>query len=321
VLILSHADVHAALSPEACERAMRDVLATHARGATHLPLRWAIAPPRAAGLMGLMPAWGPAADGRAAEFALKVVCVMRDNPARGLDAHQGVVALFDGETGVPEAILDASAVTEIRTAAVTAVATDLLARAGARALAILGAGVQARAHVRALRGTREFTEIRAYAPTAAHVRALDGVTPCGSAEEAVRGADVVVTATNSRTPVVRHEWLSPGAHINAIGASLPSAHEIEPATFAEAAVFADSRESVCAEAGEYRLVVQRGLIDGELHIRAELGELLAGSHRGRASEDELTLFRSLGIAVEDLGAARSAVDAARELGIGIEMEP
>ena len=319
MLILSHADVRAALSPEACERAMREVLAGHARGATHVPLRWAIAPPGAAGLMGLMPAWGPGADGRAAEFALKVVCVMRDNPARGLDAHQGVVALFDGETGVPEAILDASAVTEIRTAAVTAVATDLLARADARVLAILGAGVQARAHLRALRGTREFTEIRVYAPTAAHVRALSAVTACGSAEEAVRDADVVVTATNSRTPVLRHEWLSPGAHINAIGASMPSAHEIEPETFAAAAVFADSRESVRAEAGEFRLAAERGLIDGERHIRAELGELLAGSHHGRSNEVELTLFRSLGIAVEDLAAARSAVDTARELGIGVEV--
>jgi ornithine cyclodeaminase len=321
VLILSHADVRAALSPEACERAMRDVLASRARGATHQPLRSVMAPPSAGGLMGLMPAWGPARDGAAAEFALKVVCVMRGNPARGLDAHQGVVVLFDGETGLPEAVLDASAVTEIRTAAVTAVATDLLARPGARVLAILGAGVQARAHVRALRTTREYTEIRAYAPTAAHVGALDSVTPCATAEEAVRGADVVVTATNSRTPVLRHEWLTPGAHVNAIGASMPSAHEIEPETFAEAAVFADSRESVRTEAGEYRLAVERGLIKGEDHIRAELGEVLAGLHGGRAGERELTLFRSLGIAVEDLAAARSAVDAARELGIGIEVAP
>jgi ornithine cyclodeaminase len=299
---------------------MRAVLAGHAQGKAHLPLRSVMAPPGANGLMGLMPAWGPAANGRAAEFALKVVCIMRGNPARGLDAHQGLVALFDGATGVPEAILDASALTEIRTAAVTAVATDLLARADAGVLAILGAGVQARAHVRALRATREFTEIRAYAPTAAHVLALDSVVTCGTAEEAVRDADVVVTATNSRTPVLRHEWLSPGAHLNAIGASVPSAHEIEPETFAEAVVFADSRESVRAEAGEYRLAVERGLIDGERHIRAELGELLAGTHRGRESEHELTLFRSLGIAVEDLAAARSAVDTARELGIGTEVE-
>ncbi len=306
MLILSHADVHAALSPEACAEAMRDVLAAHARGETYMPLRSVMRPPEAAGLMGLMPAWGP---GR---FALKVVCVMPGNPARGLDAHQGVVALFDGDTGVPEAILDASALTEIRTAAVTAVATDALARPGARVLAILGAGVQARAHLRALRDTRQFAEIRTYAPT----RRLDGATACPTAEAAVRGADVVVTATNSRTPVVRDEWLSPGTHINAIGASTPAAHEIEPETFARATVFADSRESVAAEAGEYLRARERGL---PAEVAAELGEVLTGAHSGRASDDELTLFRSLGIAVEDLAAARAAVDAARERGLGTEV--
>jgi ornithine cyclodeaminase len=306
VLILSHAEVHAVLSPEACEQAMREILAARAHGETYMPLRSVMAPPQATGLMGLMPAWG---DG---QLALKAVCVMPSNPARGLDTHQGVVALFDVETGVPEAILDASAVTEIRTAAVTAVATDLLARRDARVLAILGAGVQARAHLRALRTKRAFTEIRAYAPT----RRLDGATACATAEEAVRGADVVVTATNSRTPVLRHEWLSPGTHLNAIGASTPNVHEIEPETFAGATVFADSRESVHHEAGEYRLAVQRGLT---AHVTAELGEVLIHAHPGRASDGELTLFRSLGIAIEDLAAARTAVHAARERRIGTEV--
>jgi ornithine cyclodeaminase len=238
---------------------------------------------------------------------------MPENPARGLDTHQGVVALFDPETGIPEAILNASAVTEIRTAAATAVATDALARRDARVLAILGAGVQARAHLRALQPVREFTEIRAYAPT----HALDGATACASAEEAVRGADVVVTATNSRAPVVRHDWLGPGTHLNAIGASMPSASEIEPETFAAATVFADSRESVEHEAGEYRLARQLGIPSG---VEAELGEVLIGAHPGRASDTELTLFRSLGIAVEDLAAARAAVAAAREQGLGTEVQ-
>jgi ornithine cyclodeaminase len=307
VLILSHADVHAALTPEACARAMGDVLAARARGGTFMPLRSVMRPPKAPGLMGLMPAWGMD------EFALKVVCVMPSNPARGLDAHQGVVALFDGQTGVPEAILDGSAITEIRTAAVTAVATDLLARKGARVLAILGAGVQARAHLRALSG---FAEVRAYAPTSAHLEELGGVTPCASAEEAVRGADVVVTATSSRTPVLEHEWLSPGTHVNAIGASTPAAHEIEAETFAAATVFADSRESVENEAGEYRVARERGL---KHDVAAELGDVLTGAHPGRTSDAQLTVFRSLGIAVEDLAAARVAVNAARELGLGTEV--
>jgi ornithine cyclodeaminase len=253
-----------------------------------------------------MPAWG------SGQFSLKVVCVMPGNPARGLDTHQGVVALFDSETGVPEAILDASAVTEIRTAAVTAVATDVLARPSARVLAILGAGVQARAHLRALQSIRDFQEVRGYAP----VRELEGATPCASAEEAVRGADVVVAATNSRTPVLRHDWLAPGAHLNAIGASMPSAHEIEPETFVAATVFADSRESVYNEAGEYQLARRLGLTPD---VAAELGEVLIGEHPGRTSEDELTLFRSLGIGVEDLAAARVAVDNARAEQIGTEV--
>jgi ornithine cyclodeaminase len=285
---------------------MREILAQRARGETFMPLRSVVRPPPAAGLLGLMPAW------RSDQFALKAVCVMPGNPARGLDAHQGVVALFDPETGIPQAILNASAVTEIRTAAVTAVATEVLARPDARVLAILGAGVQARAHLRALTPIREFAEIRAYAPS----RQLDGAVACASAEEAVRGADVVVTATNSRTPVLRHDWLSPGAHLNAIGASMPSALEIEPRTFAGATVFVDSRESVEHEAGEYRLARERGLA---AEVEAELGEVLTGVHPGRTGETELTLFRSLGLAVEDLAAARTAVDAARHRGLGTEV--
>ncbi len=307
MLILSHAEVHAALSPEACEGAMRAVLSARAREETFMPLRSVMRPPEADGLLGLMPAWG------SGQFALKAITVMSGNPARGLDSHQGVVVLYDAEIGVPEAILDASAVTEIRTAAVTAVATDVLARPDARVLAILGAGVQARAHLRALRDTRAFEEIRAFAPN----RRLEGATACATAEEAVRGADVVVTATSSPTPVVRHEWLSPGVHLNAIGASVPSAYEIEPRTFAVATVFADSRESVEHEAGEYRLAAREGL---RAEVAAELGEVLVGEHPGRAGEDELTLFRSLGIAVEDLAAARAAVASARERDLGTEVE-
>ena len=172
VLILSHDDVYAALPPEACAEAMAAVLAEHARGGTYLPLRSVIMPPGAAGFMGLMPGWRGQQQDRAAVFALKAICIIPGNPARGLDAHQGLVTLFDGETGVPTAILDASAVTAIRTAAVTAVATGLLARDDARTLAILGAGVQARSHLRALANVRGFEQVRVYAPTAAHARAV-----------------------------------------------------------------------------------------------------------------------------------------------------
>jgi ornithine cyclodeaminase/alanine dehydrogenase-like protein (mu-crystallin family) len=316
VLILGHDDVVASLTPADCAAAMREVLAAHARGDAFMPLRSVMMPPGAKGFMGLMPAWR---GGESDVFALKAICLLPDNPARGLDTHQGAVTLFDGDTGVPTAILDASAITAIRTAAVTAVATDVLARSDARVLALIGAGVQGRAHLEALRTVRDFDEIRVYAPTAAHAAAL-GVGIENSAQDAVRGADVVVTATSSREPVIRREWLAPGTHVNAVGASTPSAREIDTATVAASALFPDSRESLRNEAGEFQLAIQEGLIAGEEHVRAELGEVLAGLKPGRRSDEELTLFRSLGLAVEDLAAAVHAVAAARRESLGTEVE-
>ena len=328
VLVLSHDDVLAALPPRACAEAMAAVLAGHARGETFQPLRSVMMPPDAAGLMGLMPAWRGPRDGGTAAFAVKAVCVMPGNPARGLDAHQGLVTLFDGETGEPAAILDAAAVTLIRTAAVTAVATGALARPDATTLAILGAGTQARAHLRALAGVRAFDLVRVYAPTAAHARELAGQAGdafekscvASSAADALRGADVVVTATSSREPVLRREWLAPGAHVNAVGASTPQARELDTATVAASALFCDSRESLRNEAGEFRLAIADGLIAGEEHVRAELGEVLAGLAEGRRDDAELTLFRSLGLAIEDLAAAQLAVQTATEQGLGTEIE-
>jgi ornithine cyclodeaminase/alanine dehydrogenase-like protein (mu-crystallin family) len=328
VLVLSHDDVLAALPPVQCAEAMAAVLAAHARGEAFMPLRSVMMPPGAEGFMGLMPGWRQAGEGAKASFGLKAICLMPGNPARGLDAHQGIVTLFDGEIGVPTAILDASAITEVRTAAVTAVATRLLAREDSRVLAILGAGVQAKAHLDSLLGVREFHSIRVYAPTEAHARRLVARAPAGGptvtvsagAQDAVRGADVVVTSTSSREPVLRREWLAPGTHVNAVGASTPAAREIDVETVAASALFCDSRESLRNEAGEYRLALEQGLISGEDHVRGELGEVLAGTRPGRRDPTELTLFRSLGLAVEDLAAAEHAVAGARRLGLGTEVE-
>jgi ornithine cyclodeaminase/alanine dehydrogenase-like protein (mu-crystallin family) len=330
VLILSHEDVLAALPPDQCAEAIAAVLAAHARGEAFMPLRSMMMAPGAAGLMGLMPAWRGDQGPDKAVFSLKAICLIRTNPARGLDAHQGIVTLFDGETGVPTAILDASAVTEIRTAAVTAVATRALAREEATVLAILGAGVQARSHLDALARVREFAHVRIYAPTEAHAQAVIDETTASfgdaeltvarSAELAVRGADVVVVATSSREPVLERGWLRNGAHVNAIGASTPTARELDVDTVAAAALFADSRESLRYEAGEFLLAVSEGAISGEEHVRGELGEVLAGLKPGRRDDEELTVFRSLGLAVEDLAAAEHAVANARDQGIGTEVE-
>jgi ornithine cyclodeaminase/alanine dehydrogenase-like protein (mu-crystallin family) len=324
VLILGHDDVLAALAPEQCAEAMAEVLAAHARGEALMPLRSLVRFEGAAGFMATMPAWRGGSD---PVFSLKSLCIMPGNPARGLDTHQGTVTLFDGMTGAPRAILDASAVTAVRTAAVSVVATRLLAREDARVLAILGAGVQGRAHLRALLPVRGFDEVRLFAPSSEHARAAvaaaddnPAVRVTSSAEDAVRGADVVVLATTSREPVISRDWLAPGAHVNAVGASVPSARELDVETVVASALFCDSRESLRNEAGEYRLAVEQGAIDGDDHVRGELGEVLAGIAPGRLNADELTLFRSLGLAVEDLAAAERAVAGARALGLGVEVE-
>jgi len=324
VLVLSHADVRAALTPGECERAMARVLAAHARGETYMPLRSIIRPPRTEGVMATMPAYAAGSGDGDAVFALKALCLFASNPERGLDTHQGTVTLFDGQIGVPTSILNASALTEIRTAAVTAAATRALAREDARVLAVLGAGVQARAHLRALGDVRAWDEIRAFSPTAEHVRALRDLVPglvlADSARAAVDGADVVVTATSSAEPVFEHEWLAAGAHVNAVGASTPAARELPVDTVAAATLFCDSRESLRNEAGEFRLAIEQGAISGEDHVRAELGEVLAGLAPGRRDAAELTVFRSLGLAVEDLAAGCAAVAGARRLGLGTEVE-
>jgi ornithine cyclodeaminase/alanine dehydrogenase-like protein (mu-crystallin family) len=319
VLILGHDDVLAALTPEACANAMAAVLAAHARGEALMPLRSMVKFSGAAGFMATMPAWR---GGDEPLFSLKSLCIILGNPARGLDSHQGTVTLFDGTIGAPRAILDASAVTSVRTAAVSAVATRLLAREDARVLAILGAGVQGKAHLDALLPVRSFEEVRVFAPNREHALGLAGdrATVPASAEDAVRGADVVVLATTAREPVVRRDWLAPGAHVNAVGASVATDRELDVETVAASALFCDSRESLRNEAGEYRLAVEQGAITGENHVRGELGEVLAGLAPGRLDAEELNVFRSLGLAVEDLAAAECAVERARRLGIGTEVQ-
>lgn len=318
VLVLNQQEVERLLDMAGCIEAMAEALASLARGEVQVPLRFMVHAEGGESLLGLMPAHR---GGASPLYSLKTVAVFPENPKRGLDAHQGTVTLFDGETGEVRALMNASAITAIRTAAVSAVATRLLAREDARDLAILGAGVQARTHLEALRLVRDFERVRVYSPTAEHARALaqeGGAEAVASAEEAVRGADVVVTATNSVEPVLQREWLNQGAHVNAIGGRPPQMMELDPETIAAAAFYVDRRESAEAEAGDYRSAVAEGAI-GPDHIRGEIGEVLIGAAPGRSSPDELTIFRSLGLAVEDLAAAEYVVRRARETGTGTEV--
>ena len=319
LLVLSEHDVRRLLDMESCIEAMTEILTALARDELFNPLRSVARPPDSAGFLGLMPAHRA---GQNAAYALKEIVVTPSNPTRGLDAHQGGVLLHDGETGELVALLNASPVTEIRTAAVSAIATRALAREDAGRVAILGAGVQARSHVEAMRAVLDEPEIRIWSrnlEAAERLAAEVGALASPSVDAALFGAEVVCTTTAATEPVIERRWLASGAHVNAVGACIPSARELDTETVAQASLFTDRRESCLNEAGDYVLAAKEGAI-GPDHVKAELGEVLAGMHPGRRSEDELTVFESLGIAVEDLASADLVVRRAREQGVGTEVD-
>ena len=325
ILILNHDEVVQLLPMEECIGVMREALIRLARGQVHQPLRMIVRPPDAVGVMGLMPSYMSGDD---AAYGLKTVCVFPENPSQGKDAHQGSVMLFSAETGELQAMMNASAVTAIRTAAVSGVATDLLAREDAHDLAIVGAGVQARTHLAAMSCVRSIRRCRIASRTIEHARQLVDemsdrfpfpLAAVETVEEALADADLIVTATNAKEPVLKREWISPGVHLNVVGSSSPKSREVDTATMAAAALFVDRRESTLNEAGDYLFAASEGAI-GPDHIRAELGELLTGSKRGRTSPDEITLFKSLGLAVEDLAAAAYLYKKAKELNAGTWVE-
>jgi ornithine cyclodeaminase/alanine dehydrogenase-like protein (mu-crystallin family) len=270
--------------------AMEKALIEFSAGKVTQPVRSVIKVDVAAatGFLGLMPALTPAGLG------LKAVTFYPSNAERGIPTHMATIFLVDPQTGTPLAIMDGRLITEMRTAAVSAAATKLLAPPDAKILAILGSGVQAHSHVEALRLVRQFEEIRVWSPTREHAERFAkeiGATPT-SAEEAIRGADVIVTTTNSKTPVLKGARLKPGSHVNAIGACRPDWRELDNEAMSNV-VFVDSREGALKESGD---VILSGA-----KIYAELGEALAGKVPSRANET--TIFKSLGMAVEDIAAA------------------
>lgn len=291
-----------------CIELMSDALASLARGEVFQPLRTIVRPPDARGLLGLMPAYR---HGERGAFGLKAICVFPGNPAIGKDAHQGMVILFSQETGEPLALMNASEITAIRTAAVSAVATRLLAREDAEELGIIGAGVQARTHLVALACVRPIKRARIACRNRDHAEQLVremrekvpfAIEAVGSNEEAVRDADVVVLATSAQEPVIKREWLAEGAHVNAIGTHSPQSREIDTATMAAARIFTDRRESLLNEAGDYVLAAREGAVTPD-SVVAEIGELVIGTKQGRTSSSEITLFKSLGLAIEDVVSA------------------
>jgi ornithine cyclodeaminase/alanine dehydrogenase-like protein (mu-crystallin family) len=281
---LDEAAVRRLLRMEDVIPAMEQALADFSSDKVVQPVRNIVPAAEHEGFLGLMPAYTGDALGA------KLVTFYPRN--EGVPTHHATILLFKPETGEPLASMDGRLITEVRTAAVSAVATDRLARPEASVLAIIGSGVQATSHLEALRLVRRFEEVRVWSPRNAETFARrHGVVAAASAEEAVRDAEVIVTATTSKSPVLSGGWLSPGAHINAVGAPRPDWRELDDETLRRARIYVDSREAALEESGD---VIAAG------RIFAEVGEVVAGTKPGRESEDEITLFKSLGLAVEDV---------------------
>lgn len=321
VLLLSHDEVIALLPMEECIHLMHEALVSLADGFAYQPLRTIVRPPDAAGFMGLMPAYS---SGAHRAFGLKAICIFPGNPAQGKDSHQGAVLLFSAESGELLAVMNASAVTAVRTAAVSGVATRALSCVDAEDLGVVGAGVQARVHIEAMSRVRPLKRCRVASRNFESARRLadelEGkyafpVEAVETVEAALRGADLIVTATNSAAACVRREWISDGAHLNAVGACTPNTRELDAETVAASSLFVDKIESAINEAGDYLCALREGVIAPD-HIRTELGEVLKGSKPGRTSSDEVTLFKSLGLAIEDLAATEYLYRKSKETGAG-----
>lgn len=321
VLFLGQEDVGRLLSVAGCIEVMSEAMAALARGEVHQPLRQIVRPPDAKGLLGLMPAY---IGGAEPVYGAKTGGFFPGNPALGLDPHQGCVLLFSGETGALMAVMSASEITGIRTAAMTGLATRLLAKPEASRFALVGSGHQAHWQLQAVAAVRPLASVKVAARTLASAQAFVAAEQAkhgfameavASVEAAVRDADIVVTVTNAREPVLRREWIAPGTHINAVGSSTPSHCEIEPALMGQVALFVDRRESTLNESGDYLNAARAGLVSAE-SLRAEIGELVIGQHPGRTGVEEITLFKSLGMALEDVATARVLYQRARDAGIG-----
>jgi alanine dehydrogenase len=276
--------------------AMQRALVEFSAGRVEQPVRTVLKFGEAGSLFGLMPSYVPALPALGA----KLVTVCASNAQRGLDTHQAVIVMLNPETGVAAAILDGRYITEIRTAAVSAVSARHLAREDAQILGILGSGVQARSHFQALALVRNFREVRAWSPNRERLRQFadeTGVVAMESAEAVVRGADIVAAVTASPTPVIHNDWVQAGTHITAVGACVPWQRELDPALVARARLVVDSRAAALKEAGDVVMGINEGRWAGE-HITAELGELPV-----RQNDSEITVFKSLGLAVEDVFAA------------------
>jgi ornithine cyclodeaminase len=324
VLIANQTEVTQLLPMSECIEVIAEALKMLAGGDGILPLRTMLVLPGGQNVMGLMPSY----MGGLRSVGVKVITAFPTNYGTEYDAHQGVVLLFDTQHGLLRAILDATSITAIRTAAASGVATRLLSREEAGDLAIIGAGTQAHTHLEAMRSVRNIRRVRVYSLP------LEGayefaqreskrygieVEVKETAREAVEGADIICTTTTSKEPVVEGAWVAPGAHVNAVGAFTPTSRELDSTLVAKARLYVDRRESTLNEAGDFLIPKADGLF-GDEHIVGELGEVLLGKAPARRSRAEITLFKSLGIAIEDLASAHYILQKASETNTGTWLE-
>ena len=321
--LLTEHHVHSLLPITDLIAAMESALAKFSAGDVLQPVRSVLTVGPTKAYFGLMPAYVPAP----ASLGAKLVTVFGENHAKGLPSHLATILLLDPDTGSLIALMDGRYITEARTAAVSAVSARFLARPNASTVAIIGSGVQARSHLEALQHVRQLEQVRIWSPRQ-HSRQqfVDDMSPrvpvpitaCGSAEEAVRGADLIVLVTSSKTPVIMDGWVSPGAHVMCIGACRPDQREMDPDLVKRGRLFVDSRAAALVESGDVVMNIAAGLFDSS-HIRGEVGELVLGRVNGRASDSDVTIFKSLGMAVEDVVAADLVFRRASESGAGTEL--
>jgi ornithine cyclodeaminase/alanine dehydrogenase-like protein (mu-crystallin family) len=320
IRILRAADVQSLLPMAQCIELMHRTMIAVSEGRAVLPLRSILVMPGERGLMGNMPGY----LGDPECFGVKLVSLMPRNKPPHYSSHVGVVLLFEAEHGQPVALLDAAEITAIRTAAASGLATRLLARPQASDLGILGAGEQARSHLEAMLIVRQLRRIRVWARDRAKAAAFaksegarHGVTieVTETPRDAVEGAEIICTVTKAREPILEGQWIAPGAHLNVVGSSVATAAEIDTAAVVRSCFFVDCRSSTITEGGEYLRALRAGAITPE-HIRAEIGEVANGSKVGRTSADDITLYKSLGIAPQDLASAHFVLQKARERGVG-----
>lgn len=320
VVIVNQQEVTELLPMRDCMAVMADVLGDLASGGCQLPLRQIMWLEDRRGALGLMPSYWQSAG----VIGLKAVTFFPGNEGSELDSHQGAVLLYEAERGRLLAMVDATAITAIRTAAVSGVATRLLAREDAAELALVGCGVQARTHLEAMLLSRSIERVRVCGKTLEHAESFAeresrrhgmAIEAVRCPRDAVKNADIICTVTSSSEPVVHGEWLQPGTHLNAVGSSVPFARELDGTAMRRSRLFVDRRESALKEAGDFLLAKKEGAV-GDGDILAEIGDIIVGRASGRASPDEVTLFKSVGLAVEDLASAWHVYQKAMQTGAG-----